>query len=125
MTTTTKKYRTLTLAQLQNAKACQSQRDLFHEMFDESVKVTIELASDHAQKFNCFWAAEHFLRPEGFTRFNAIVARADRKRLRAVKDARGELCRVPTHINATILRQHEQTIARAFARLYIAEGGDS
>ena len=44
--------KTITLAQLRQARACSKQCDLFKRLFGKQVTVTVELARQHAADFS-------------------------------------------------------------------------
>ena len=53
--------KTITLAQLVEADACQEQVDLFQSTFGESVELTLELCVKHAYDFSFCWAGDNLL----------------------------------------------------------------
>ena len=68
--------KTITLAQLRQARACSEQCDLFEQMFGKQVTVTVELAREHSAIFDWDWAASRLLSPADYEAYRAAVAPA-------------------------------------------------
>ena len=68
--------KTITLAQLRQARACWEQCDLFEQMFGKQVTVTVELAREHSAIFDWDWAASRLLSPADYEAYRAAVAPA-------------------------------------------------
>ena len=68
--------KTITLAQLQQARACSEQCNLFKRLFDKQVTVTVELAREHSAIFDWDWAASRLLSPSGRAAYEVAVAPA-------------------------------------------------
>lgn len=64
----------ITLDRLRQAEACKSQRDLFRELFGESVTVTEAIVSRHARDFNWRWAARYLLPDSAWNEYQDVIA---------------------------------------------------
>jgi hypothetical protein len=63
---------TITASMLEHA--CKEQRDLFRDLFGESVEVTEDLCGEHADKFDWDWAASRLLLEDGRARYKRARA---------------------------------------------------
>ena len=68
--------KTLTMAMLKKAGACQSQLDLFKTHFGKGGEVTLEKCLSVAGVFNWDWAAENLLSPPARAAYDAALAPA-------------------------------------------------
>ena len=112
--------RILTLKQLIEADACETQVNLFKKHFNKSVVVTEELAASLKENFNFDWAARNLLM--------SADARAEYGKVNAI--SRAEYHKVCAAAWAKYLKvcnpyrnKYDKVCATTFARLYIADKG--
>jgi hypothetical protein len=62
----------ITISQLETLNACPEQRQVFEELFGDSIEITPDLAEKYFDKFNSDWAAENLLKPEYYIEYEKI-----------------------------------------------------
>jgi hypothetical protein len=115
----------LTIQQLIDAKACQSQVDLFRDMFGKSVNITQRLCVSVADKFDFGWAAEKLLKPKAWAEYERVFPLAWVEYERVRTSAQAEYERVRTSAQAEYERvrapawaEYERVCAKQFAKGY-------
>lgn len=114
----------ITLAQLEQIRACKSQVHRFEALFGTEVIVTPEAAVAVADQFDFSWAAKHLLSPAGYEALDEATAPARKAYDEAMATARKALdeAMVPVRkaLNEARKALNEAT-AVAFATIYIEE----
>ena len=114
----------ITIEQLSAAGACLEALDSFHTLFGESVEVTEELCTKHAQDFDWKWAAKLLTLAQG-ARYATVIAPARAECDRVCAPARAECDRVCAPARAEYDRvcaparaEYGRVCACAWARAY-------
>jgi len=118
------KSRTLHISQLITSYACQSQVDLFREMFGDQVEVTVSLARKFSGTLDFQWAADNLLSRGARAKYDTgravLVARyhADPQWAMVGADA-GAWAKHHIDTHAALWAQYEGDEAIRWADLYI------
>ena len=114
----------ITIQQLINKDACQSQVDKFRELFGESVDVTPELCLSVASEFDWDWAARNFLSAAALKLYKETRAAALKlyeetraTALKLYKETRADACKLYKETSAPAWKLYEETCAAAW-KLY-------
>jgi len=62
----------ITINHLEQADACQGQKDLFTDLFPDGVEVTEEVCREHSQVFDWEWAVWKLLTEEQQAEYRAV-----------------------------------------------------
>jgi len=116
--------RTLTLKQLINARACESQRQMFFERFGKSVEVTPELCRANLD-FNYQWAANSLLSRKALEAYRTAIAPAYQAYRTALafprETAFASEWRAYFARRASADKEYDTEIASAWAEAYISD----
>lgn len=119
----------ITVEMLKSLGACESELEVFEELFPEGTEVTEELCVRHALDFEWCWCSENLLSPAGFRKYNEVIEEAREEFYAVVNPSRQNYEINPNEYNRTkyfrILSQEavklEIAKARAFAKTYVEQ----
>src|SRR5882757_8417376 len=126
----------ITLADLDEAGACQSQRREFDRLFPEGVEVTPDLCEKYSDVFDWSWAAENLLSPSAWAEYEKVTASALAEYEKVTEPAWAEFDKVTASawaefdkvtasawaeyekVRASALAEYGKVDARAFGALF-------